>query len=178
MAIYSLGERSPQLDPAGCYIAPSAIVIGSVELQHGASIWFNTVARGDDEKIVIGVRSNVQDGSVLHADPGYPIQIGRDTTIGHKVMLHGCIVGDEALIGMGATILNGAKIGHHTLIGAGSLVPEGKIIPDGVLALGIPCKVIRELDGNERANILRIAETYVQRALRYRHNLKLLPEDR
>ena len=174
MALYELIGRKPVIRSNDCYIAPNAMVIGSVAIGHQASVWFNVVARGDDEQITIGERSNVQDGSVLHADPGYPLTLGRNVTIGHMVMLHGCTIGDGTLIGIGAIILNGARIGAGSLVGAGALVPEGKEIPDGVLAIGSPAKVIRQLSPEESLNLAHIAEVYVRRARRYRDELKML----
>ena len=175
MALYELNGRKPAVRSGECYIAPNATVIGSVAIEHRASVWFSAVARGDDERITIGERSNVQDGSVLHADPGYPLILGKDVTIGHMVMLHGCTIGDGTLIGMGAIILNGARIGAGSLVGAGALVPEGKEIPGGVLVLGSPAKVVRPLSREESVNLALIADLYVQRARRYRDKLKILP---
>ncbi len=175
MALYELNARKPVIRSDDYYIAPNASVIGSVAIEHQASVWFNAVVRGDDEQITIGERSNVQDGSVLHADPGYPLTLGKDVTIGHMVMLHGCTIGDGTLIGMGAIILNGARIGAGSLLGAGALVPEGKEIPDGVLALGSPAKVVRPLSREESSNLAHIADIYVRRARRYRDELKIIP---
>ena len=177
MALYELKGRKPVLRSNEYYVAPNAMVIGSVTIEHQASVWFNAVARGDDEQILLGERSNVQDGSVLHADPGYPLILGKNVTIGHRVMLHGCTVGDGTLIGRGAIILNGAKLGAGSLVGAGALVPEGKEIPDGVLAIGSPAKVIRQLSHEESLNLAHIAEVYVRRAQRYRNELKLIPSE-
>ncbi|MFM9968155.1 MAG: gamma carbonic anhydrase family protein [Burkholderiales bacterium] len=174
MAAYTLTGRTPEFLSTEYYLAPNATLIGSVTLEHQASVWFNVVARGDDEQITIGERSNVQDGSVLHADPGHPLILGKDVTIGHMVMLHGCMVGDGSLIGMGAVLLNGAKIGNGTLVGAGTLVPEGKVIPDGVLVVGTPAKIVRELSSEEIKNLAHIADIYVKRAKRYREELKPL----
>jgi carbonic anhydrase/acetyltransferase-like protein (isoleucine patch superfamily) len=176
MAKYSLFGRTPEFRSQEYYVAPNAIIIGSVALEHQASIWFNAVARGDDEQITIGERSNVQDGSVLHADPGYPLILGKDVTIGHMVMLHGCQVGDGTLIGMGAIILNGAKIGAGSIVGAGALVAEGKEIPPGVLVVGSPAKIVRDLSKEESLRLANIADIYVRRAKRYRDELKLLPD--
>jgi len=176
MPKYSLHGRVPEFRSGEIYVAPDATVIGSVAFEHQSSFWFNAVARGDDEQITIGERSNVQDGSVLHADPGHPLILGRDVTIGHMVMLHGCRVGDGTLIGMGAIILNGAKIGAGSIIGAGTLIAEGKEIPDGVLVVGSPGKIVRELSKDESARLANIADIYVRRARRYREELKRLPD--
>ena len=176
MPKYALIGRSPEFRSNEYYVAPNATLIGSVALGHQASIWFNAVVRGDDEQITIGERCNVQDASVLHADPGYPLILGKNVTIGHMVMLHGCIVGDGTLIGMGAILLNGAKIGAGTLVGAGALVPEGKEIPDGVLVVGSPAKIVRDLSREESERLTNIADIYVRRAKRYREELKLLAD--
>lgn len=176
MPRYSLHGRVPQFRTAEYYVAPDATIIGSVTLEHQASLWFNAVARGDDEEITIGERSNVQDGSVLHADPGHPLILGRDVTVGHMVMLHGCRVGDGTLIGMGSIILNGAKIGRGSIVGAGALVAEGKEIPDGVLVVGAPAKIVRALSAEESARLAGIADIYVKRSRRYRDELRLLPD--
>ena len=140
-----------------------------------ASIWFNVVVRGDSELITIGERSNVQDGSVLHADPGFPLVLGRNVSVGHKAMLHGCTVGDGSLVGINSVVLNGASIGRSALIGANALVPEGKSIPDGVLVLGSPGKVVRELSQAEKDSLLEIAEGYVRRARLFREQLQREP---
>lgn len=176
MAKYSLFGRTPEFRSNDYYLAPSATIIGSVTLEHQASIWFNAVVRGDDEQITIGERSNVQDGSVLHADPGHPLILESDVTVGHMVMLHGCVVGAGTLIGMGAIILNGAKIGAGSLVGAGALVSEGKEIPPGVLVVGSPAKIVRELSKEESMRLANIAEIYVRRAKRYRDELQLLAD--
>lgn len=158
---------------AGDYwIADSASVIGNVLLQRDASVWFGAVVRGDNEPIAIGERSNVQDLSVLHTDPGFPLTIGRDCTIGHKVMLHGCTIGDNTLIGINAVILNGARIGRNCLIGAGALVTEGKEIPDGSLAVGSPAKVVRSLTPEQIADLTRAAARYVENWRRFRRGLR------
>jgi carbonic anhydrase/acetyltransferase-like protein (isoleucine patch superfamily) len=139
---YRLGEFRVEADPES-WIAPNATLVGKVRLERGASVWFNCVLRGDNELIQIGENSNVQDGSVMHTDMGYPLTLGTGVTIGHKAMLHGCTVGDYCLIGINAVILNGAKIGKYCLIGANTLIPEGKVIPDGSLVMGSPGKVVR-----------------------------------
>ena len=175
MSVYSLGERRVEVRGTDWYIADSATVIGSVIIENEASIWFNVVIRGDSDLITIGERSNVQDSSMLHTDAGIKLTLGRNVSIGHKVMLHGCSIGDGSLIGINSVILNHAVIGKHSLIGAGSLVPEGKTIPDGVLALGSPAKVVRDLSQAEIANLQNIAEGYVRRAKIFRQQLLLQP---
>jgi len=170
MPVFSLGERQPELGQEH-FIAPGAMVIGSVTLKQSASIWFNVVIRGDGDQITVGERSNVQDNSVLHADPGKPLQIGCDVTVGHGAMLHGCSIGDGSLIGIHAVVLNQAVVGKGCIIGANSLIPEGKVIPDGSLVMGTPGKVIRMLSEEERAGLIKTAQGYVARALRYRLEL-------
>ncbi|MBT8079803.1 MAG: gamma carbonic anhydrase family protein [Gammaproteobacteria bacterium] len=169
--IYDLGERRMELLGNGHYIAPSASVIGSVRLRPNSSVWFNAVLRGDNDWIDIGEMSNVQDGSVLHTDPGIPLTVGAGVTIGHMAMLHGCIVGDGSLIGIGATILNRAKIGASSIVGAGALVTEGKEFPDGVLLLGSPAKVARELEPKEIDFLGVSARVYVENARRFQDTL-------
>ena len=170
MPVFSLGERQPDLDQDH-FIAPGAMIIGSVVLKASCNIWFNVVIRGDGDQITVGERSNVQDNSVLHADPGKPLLIGSVVTVGHGAMLHGCTVGDGSLIGIHAVVLNQAVIGKGCIIGANSLIPEGKIIPDGSLVMGTPGKVVRILSEDERAGLIRTAHGYVARALRYRREL-------
>ena len=172
MPLYSIGERRVVLRGAHHYIAPDASLIGSVTLENEANVWFNVVIRADNDQITIGEQTNVQDGSVLHVDPGYPMTLGRRVTIGHKVMLHGCTVGEGALIGINSVIMNGARIGKGALIGANSLIAEGKQIPDGVLVLGSPGKIVRELKQEEKDFLLKIADGYVERARQYRTGLK------
>ena len=172
MAVYSLGERKVTVDGDEWYIAETASVIGSVIIANYASIWFNVVIRGDTELITVGERSNIQDGSVLHADPGAPLSVSRNVSVGHNVMLHGCTVGEGSLIGINSVVLNHAVIGRSTIIGANTLVPEGRTIPDGVLVLGSPGKVVRELTLEEKDNLLAIAEGYVQRARTFRAQLR------
>jgi carbonic anhydrase/acetyltransferase-like protein (isoleucine patch superfamily) len=154
------------------FIAPTAAVIGSVVLARNASIWFNAVVRGDHETITIGEGSQIQDGCVLHADPGVPIVIERDVSVGHMAMLHGCSIGEGSLIGIRSVILNHARIGKHCLIGAGSLVPERKVIPDGVLALGVPARVVRALSAEEIAALRQNALDYQALACRFREGLR------
>ena len=171
MAIYSLGDRQPSLG-RDVWIAPNATVIGDVRLGDNASIWWNAVLRGDNDTITIGANSNIQDGSVLHVDAGVPLTVGAHVTIGHLVMLHGCTVGDESLIGIKTVILNHAVIGRHCIIGANSLIPEGKVIPERSLVMGSPGKIVRELTDGEVARLRDAAMGYVANALRYRVELK------
>jgi carbonic anhydrase/acetyltransferase-like protein (isoleucine patch superfamily) len=168
--IHNLGDAKPDIHE-DAWVAPDARVIGRVRLKAGASVWFQSVLRGDNEWIEIGEGSNVQDGTVMHTDMGYPLTVGDRVTIGHKVMLHGCTIGADTLIGIGSIILNGARIGSNTVVGANSLVTEGKEFPDGVLILGAPAKVVRELSEEEIAMIGHSAEHYVQNARRYRDDL-------
>lgn len=172
MTIYALDGLSPELPGDGDYwIAPDANVIGRVIVQSGVSIWFGATLRGDNDTITIGQGSNVQENTVMHTDMGFPLTIGRDCTIGHKAMLHGCTIGDETLIGMGATILNGARIGRNCLVGAGALVPEGKEIPDGSLVVGTPARVIRTLDDTAIKGLRRSAAHYRDNMRRFRAGL-------
>ncbi len=168
--IYALDGIAPEI-AEDTWIAPDANVIGRVILEAGASIWFGTTIRGDNEPIRIGAGSNVQENCVFHTDPGCPLTIGRDCTIGHKAMLHGCTIGDGSLIGMGATVLNGAKIGAGCLIGAGALIPEGKEIPDGSLVMGMPGKVVRSLDDAAKAGLIASAVHYQDNMRRFRAGL-------
>jgi carbonic anhydrase/acetyltransferase-like protein (isoleucine patch superfamily) len=170
MAIYSIDDRSPQCD-ASAWVAPGAHVIGRVELGAGASVWFGAVLRGDNEPIVIGEGSNVQEGAVLHTDIGCPLTVGTYVTIGHQAMLHGCTVGDGSLIGIQAVVMNGARVGRECLIGAGALVPEGKVIPDRSVVLGSPGKVVRELTDAEVARLRAGSDSYVARARAYATDL-------
>ena len=168
MTLYILDGISPELAGEGaCWIAPSADVMGKVRLLRDASVWFHAVLRGDNEWIEVGEGSNVQDGCVLHTYMGAPLTIGRNCTIGHKAILHGCTIKDNSLIGMGATILNNAVIGENCLIGANALIPEGKVIPDNSLVMGAPGKVIREIDADGAAKLKRSAEGYVRNWKRY-----------
>lgn len=168
--IYALDGVSPQIHPTA-WIAPSAVVIGNVVLGEGASVWFNAVLRGDNEPMTIGPRCNVQDGCILHSDPGFPLTLEEDVTLGHLAMVHGCHVGAGALIGMKATILNGARIGPGALVGAGALVPEGREVEAGKLALGSPAKAVRDLSEAEIQRCAATAAHYVQNARRYRDGL-------
>ena len=165
--IYALGDRHPVLEGDGHFIAPDATIVGSVRLRAAASVWFGCVLRGDNDWIEVGARSNIQDGSVLHTDPGIRLVVGDNVTVGHKVMLHGCTVGDGSLIGIGSTVLNGAAVGARSIVGAHSLVTEGKRFPDGVLILGSPARVVRELDDEELTMLSRTADVYVANAARY-----------
>jgi carbonic anhydrase/acetyltransferase-like protein (isoleucine patch superfamily) len=158
----------PDLPGAGDHwIAPNAVLIGKVRLERDASVWFSAVLRGDNELIHIGEASNIQDGCVLHTDMGYPLTVGRGSTIGHMVMLHGCTVGDNVLVGMASTIMNGAVIGRNCIIGAHSLIPEGKAIPDNSLVMGAPGKVVRELSAEQAAVIPMASQQYVRNWRRY-----------
>lgn len=175
MTLYTLGDQSPTLPPEGEYwVAPTAVVLGDVVLGRNASVWFGAVLRGDTDRLTVGENSNIQDLSVLHADAGVPLTIGRDVTVGHKAMLHGCTIGDNSLIGIGAVILNGARIGRNCLIGANALIPEGKDIPDGSLVMGQPGKVIRELNEGQIAALTASAEHYVQNWKRFAAGLRQL----
>ncbi|WP_375599092.1 gamma carbonic anhydrase family protein [Devosia sp. Naph2] len=167
MTTYSLDGVAPLIDPDVAWIAPTAVLLGRVIVQSDASVWFGVIARGDNEPITIGAGSNVQENTVLHTDMGYPLTIGSGCTIGHKAMLHGCTIGNNTLIGMGATVLNGARIGENCLIGAGALITENKEIPAGSLVLGAPGKVVRMLDDEAIAGLRRSAESYVRNACRF-----------
>ncbi|MCF6755447.1 gamma carbonic anhydrase family protein [Pseudomonas balearica] len=167
---YRLGQSQVEAHPQS-WVAPDATLIGKVQLDAGASVWFNVVMRGDNELIHIGENSNVQDGSVLHTDMGHPLSLGTGVTVGHKAMLHGCVVGDYSLIGINAVILNGVRIGKHCIIGANTLVPEGKEIPDGSLVIGSPGKVVRALTDEQKKMLEASAAHYVQNAQRYAREL-------
>ena len=165
--IYDLEKNVPEIS-ADSWVAPNAIIIGKVKLEKNSSIWFNAVLRGDIEKIVIGENSNIQDGSVLHTDPGCPLTVGKGVTVGHMVMLHGCEISDDTLIGIGSTILNKAKIGKNCIIGANTLITENKVIPDNSLVLGSPGKVIRKVTDEEIKVIRENAKHYVKNSKRYK----------
>jgi carbonic anhydrase/acetyltransferase-like protein (isoleucine patch superfamily) len=169
--LYALGDRRVELRGRHHYIAPNASVIGTVVLEDEASVWFNTVVRGDNETIVIGPRTNIQDGSILHADEGVPLTVGPEVSVGHLVMLHGCTIGEGSLIGIQSVILNHAVIGRECLIGACTLIPEGKTIPDRSLVMGTPGKVVRTLTGEEVARLRWTAAHYVENARRYLEHL-------
>jgi carbonic anhydrase/acetyltransferase-like protein (isoleucine patch superfamily) len=170
--IYTLENRTPQFLGPDYFIADSAVVIGAVTLHQNASVWFNCVVRGDTDDIIIGENTNIQDGSVLHTDPGIKLRIGRDVTVGHMVMLHGCEIGDNTLIGIKSVILNGAKIGRNCIIGANTLITEGKQIPDNSLVMGSPGKVVRPVTDAEAKFLTAQAQHYVQNAQRYRKHLR------
>lgn len=168
MNVYGLGDKQPQLPPQGEYwIAPTATVIGDVILKPGASVWFGAVVRGDNDPITIGRDTNIQDGSVLHSDPGEPLTIGDGVTVGHMVMLHSCEIGDNTLIGIGAVVLGRARIGRNCLIGANALITEGKEIPDNSLVMGQPGKVVRQLEAGQIEALKASAAHYVQNWKRY-----------
>jgi carbonic anhydrase/acetyltransferase-like protein (isoleucine patch superfamily) len=171
MAVYQLGDLTPII-AASAWVADSAEVVGRVELADEASVWYGTVIRGDNDRISLGRRSNVQENSVLHTDSGIPLTVGEDVTIGHQVMLHGCTIGDGTLIGIQSVILNGARIGRNCLVGAGALVTEGKEFPDGVLIVGSPAKVVRELTPEQIARLKASAAHYVHQQQRHRTLLK------
>ena len=168
--IYELEKDIPKLDPE-CWVASNAVIIGKVELKKNSNVWFNAVLRGDVEQITIGENSNVQDGSVIHTDPGCPVRVGKGVTLGHMVMLHGCEIEDDCLIGIGATILNKTKIGKNSIIGANALVTEDKVIPERSLVLGSPGKVIRQVTDKEIENIKINALHYVENYKKYNKNL-------
>ena len=170
MAIFQLDELTPQVH-ASAWVADSAQVIGDVVLAEGSSVWFGTVVRGDTAAIRIGRGSNIQDNSVLHADEGQPLTIGENVTVGHQVMLHGCTIGDGALIGIQAVVLNGAKIGKNCLVGAGALITEGKEFPEGSMIFGSPAKVVRQLSPEQLAGLKMSAQHYVDNAKRYKSGL-------
>jgi len=173
MALYSLGEARVETPADGDFwVAPNAIVVGKVKLEKGASVWFGAVLRGDNELIHIGARTNIQDGSVLHTDPGFPMTIAEGCTIGHMVMLHGCTIGRNSLIGIGSIVLNGARIGENCLIGANTLIPEGKEIPSGTMVLGSPGKVVRKLTEEDIARIGRTVAFYERNAKRFADGFK------
>lgn len=171
MSLYSLDGKKPQVAPTA-WVAGNAQVMGDVQVQAGASIWFFAVVRGDNDPIVIGEGSNIQDGSVLHTDVGSPLTIGKNVTVGHMVMLHGCTIGDESLVGIGAVVLNGAVIGKNCLVGAGSLVTEGKVFEDGSMILGSPAKVVRKLTPEQIEGLRNSARHYQENAQRYQQTLQ------
>ena len=171
MAIYALDGAAPHMADSA-WVADSAQVMGNISLAADTSVWFGAVLRGDTETIDIGEGSNIQDACVLHADVGFPLTVGKHVTVGHQVMLHGCTIGDESLIGIGAIVLNGAKIGKNCLVGAGALVTEGKEFPDGSMILGSPAKAVRVLSPEQIAGLRRSAQHYVENARRYQAGLK------
>jgi carbonic anhydrase/acetyltransferase-like protein (isoleucine patch superfamily) len=170
MAVYELDSIAPQIAETA-WIADSAQVMGSVSLADDVSVWFGCVIRGDTEHITVGEGSNIQDASVLHADHGFPLTIGQRVTVGHQVMLHGCTIGDESLIGIGAVVLNGARIGRHCLVGAGALVTEGKSFPDGSMIIGSPAKAVKQLTPEQIEGLRLSAQHYVDNARRFRDGL-------
>ncbi|MEW6690273.1 MAG: gamma carbonic anhydrase family protein [Pseudomonadota bacterium] len=175
MPIHSLGEHKVELRGEHHFIAPGAQLAGAIVLENLVNVWFGVVIRGDNDRIHVGEGTNLQDGVVLHCDAGFPLTIGRNVSVGHKAMLHGCTVGDGALIGINSVVLNGARIGAGALIGANALVPEGREIPPGVLAVGTPCKIVRELKAEEKENLLWIAREYVERSRLFRRELREQP---
>jgi carbonic anhydrase/acetyltransferase-like protein (isoleucine patch superfamily) len=172
--MYALGDRSPLLVGGDHFVADNATIIGSVRLHDKASVWFNCVLRGDNDWLTVGERSNIQDGCVLHTDEGIELVVGDGVTVGHKVMLHGCHIGNNSLIGIGSTVLNSAVIGDNCVVGANSLVTENKKFPDGTLIVGSPAKVVRDLSAEEIGYITMSADHYVANAARYRE-LKAIP---
>jgi carbonic anhydrase/acetyltransferase-like protein (isoleucine patch superfamily) len=175
MPIYALGEFEPKTPgPDGFWLAPDATIIGKVELGEDVGIWFGSVLRGDNEPIVVGKGSNIQEGVMIHTDPRYPVTIGENCTIGHHAIIHGCVIGDNSLIGMGATILNGAKIGRNSLVGANALVTESKEFPDNSLIVGSPAKVMRVLDDEAVEKLKQSAVRYVANWKRFARDLRLL----
>lgn len=175
MPIYALGEHRPEI-ARDAWVAPGADLIGDVRLAEAASVWFNAVVRADNTPITIGARSNVQDGAMLHSDPGAPCTVGEDCTVGHHAILHGCTIGDRVLVGMGAVVLNRAVIGDDCLIGAGALVTEGKVFPPGSLIVGSPARAVRELDEAARALLKASAAVYTANSARYRENLRRIDD--
>jgi carbonic anhydrase/acetyltransferase-like protein (isoleucine patch superfamily) len=171
MALYKLGDVSPTV-AVSAYVAPSAVVVGNAVLAERCSVWFGATLRGDNELINIGAGSNVQDGAVMHTDPGFALMVGADVSIGHQAMLHGCTVGEGSLIGIQAVVLNAAVIGKGCLVGAGAVITERKVFADGTLILGAPAKVVRELKPEERDNLIRIAAHYAARGAYYRTHLQ------
>jgi carbonic anhydrase/acetyltransferase-like protein (isoleucine patch superfamily) len=175
MPIYALGDHAPSLPGAGEYwVAPDANVIGKVALAVDVGIWFGATLRGDNELISVGARSNIQEGCALHTDMGFPLVIGSDCTIGHHAILHGCTIGDNSLIGMGATILNGVKIGKNSLVGAGALVTEGKEFPDNSLIMGVPARAVRTLDDAAAAKLREGAASYVKNWKRFAGEMRVI----
>ena len=172
MPLFSIGERRVELRGGHHFIAYDATIVGSVILEANVNVWFKVVIRADNDEIVIGEGCNIQDGSVLHVDPGFPMNLARRVTIGHKVMLHGCTIGEGTLVGINSVVMNGARIGRNSLIGANTLIAEGKEIPEGVLVLGSPGKVVRDLKQEEKDYLLKIAQGYIERSIVYKKELK------
>lgn len=171
--IYAFEDHHPHIAPEA-WVAPDANIIGKVALGPEVSIWFGATLRGDNELISIGARSNLQENVICHTDPGLPLRVGADCTIGHRALLHGCTIGDGSLIGMGAMVMNGAVVGKGCLIGAGALIPEGKVIPDGSLVMGMPGRVVRALDADAQARLIQSAAGYVAKSARLRAGLRAL----
>ena len=174
MPLFSIGERRVELRGAHHFVAYDASLIGSIVLEDNVNVWFKVVMRADNDEIHVGEGCNIQDGSVLHVDPGFPMRLAPRVTIGHKVMLHGCTIGEGTLVGINSVVMNGARIGRNSLIGANSLIAEGKEIPEGVLVLGSPGKVVRDLKQAEKDYLLSIAQGYIDRSRFYKENLKQL----
>jgi len=172
MPLFAIGERRVQLLGEHHYVAHDATLVGDITLHNDVNVWFKVVIRAENDRITIGEGCNIQDASVLHVDPGYPMTLAKSVSVGHKVMLHGCTIGEGSLIGINSVIMNGARIGRGTLIGANTLVAEGKEIPDGVLVLGSPGKIVRELKPEEKDHLLKVASGYVERSRFYKKNLK------
>ena len=170
---YSLGDKRVKLVGAGHFIAPNAAVIGDVTLHENSSVWFSCVLRGDAERIEVGAGSNIQDGTVMHADPGFPMVVGKNVTVGHNAMLHGCTIGDGSLVGINAVVLNGAKVGKGCLIGANALVTEGMVIPDGSLVLGSPAKIRSQLSEAQRLALMHNADHYMGNARNFNAGLQV-----
>jgi len=169
--LYALGDKVPEVHES-CFVADNAQVMGSVVLEEDVSVWFGVVMRGDNDPLVIGAQSNIQDNTVIHTDHGIPVRVGRGVTVGHQCMLHGCTIGDYSLIGIGAIVLNGAKIGKHCLIGAGALITENKVIPDRSLVMGSPGKVVRLLTDQQALVLETSAAHYVENAKRFHRDLR------
>lgn len=171
--LYSLSNRQVQVEGENYFIADNAVLIGSVVLKNNASVWFNVVIRADNDVITIGENSNIQDGAVLHVDPGTPLTIGKNVTVGHKAMIHGCSIGDNTLVGINSVILNNAVIGKNCIIGANALIPEGKVIPDNSMVLGSPGKVVKEISENQEVTLTMMATHYVENFKRYKRELAI-----
>jgi len=172
MPLFSIGERRVELRGEHHFIAYDASLVGSIVLENNVNVWFKVVIRADNDQVTIGEGCNVQDGSVLHVDPGYPMNLSPRVTIGHKAMLHGCTIGEGTLVGINSVVMNGARIGRSSLIGANTLIPEGKEIPEGVLVLGSPGKVVRDLKEEEKAFLLKVAQGYIDRSRLYKDTLR------
>ncbi|MBI1394895.1 MAG: gamma carbonic anhydrase family protein [Betaproteobacteria bacterium] len=168
---YSLGDHRVECR-GNVFLAPNSTVIGRVVLEHDVGVWFNAVIRGDNDLITVGTRSNIQEGCVLHTDEGYQLSVGRDVTVGHMVMLHGCTIGDGSLIGIKSVVMNGARVGRHCIIGANTLITEGKEIPDRSLVVGSPGKIVRQITDEEVEFLLWSAESYVQKVYRYQREFR------